>query len=192
LTDNPARTATYQAVKIAREAGALISFDVNYRPSLWKHPDHALLEAKKMIKEVTLVKVNETEAVLLTGLDRLDPTNPVEVEKAALDLLDQGPELVVVTLGAEGSYFQGRQGGAYVPPFKVKTVDAVGCGDAFVAGLLTRLAVEKNWQEQLGVQKLADIVRFANAVGALTSQKRGALPAMPTADQVDDFLNKIN
>ena len=172
LTDEPARAATFEAARIAREAGALISYDVNYRPSLWKDPSQALIQAQNMLKAVDLIKVNEEEAALLTGRDHLDPINPVEVENAAIAILKQGPTLVVVTLGSEGSYFQIEKGGCYVPPYKVETVDAIGCGDAFVAGLLTQLTQNGDWKNKLFQDQLTEILRFANAVGALTSLKR--------------------
>ena len=192
LTDEPARAATFEAARIAKEAGALISFDVNYRPSLWNDPAQALIQAQQMIKEVDLVKVNEVEAALLTGKTDLDPSDPVQVENAAILLLNQGPTLVVVTLGADGSYFHLKGGGCYIPPYKVETIDAVGCGDAFVAGLLTKLVEDGDWKEKLSLEKLQDVLRFANAVGALTSLKRGAIPAMPTIDEVNKFIAKRN
>ncbi|NQS91558.1 MAG: carbohydrate kinase [Chloroflexi bacterium] len=190
LTDEPARSATYEAVRVARKAGALVSYDVNYRPSLWKDPDRALTEAATMIKEVNLVKVNEEEAALLTGMEYLDPTDQVRVESAALTLLSMGSEIVVITLGAEGSYFQIKNGGAYVPPFKVETIDAVGCGDAFMAGLLTRLVEQDDWKGNNSPDEFYEFLRYANAVGALTSLKRGAIPAMPDRKEVEDFLMK--
>jgi fructokinase len=188
LTDEPVRSATFEAAKIARKSGALVSYDVNYRPTLWKDKDEALFQAKLMLREVDLVKVNEAEAALLTGMEELDPTDPILVENAALKLLKEGPSIVVITLGAEGSYFQIREGGAYVPPFSVDTVDAVGCGDAFSAGLLTRLVERKDWREELSVDSLKEDLRFANAVGAITSLKRGAIPALPTKEEVEEFL----
>ncbi|MCJ7715187.1 MAG: PfkB family carbohydrate kinase [Anaerolineales bacterium] len=190
LTDEPARSATYEAVRVARKAGALVSYDVNYRPSLWKDPAQALTEAATMMKEVNLVKVNEEEAALLTGMDGLDPTDLVQVESAALTLLRKGPEIVVVTLGAEGSYFQISNGGAYVPPFKVEAIDAVGCGDAFMAGLLTKLVGQDDWKRNNSPDDIYEFLRYANAVGALTSLKRGAIPAMPDRKEVEDFLMK--
>ena len=145
-----------------------------------------------MIKEVDLVKVNEEEAALLTGRVNLDPKDQVEIEKAAIAILEQGPTLVVVTLGSEGSYFQIEKGGCYVPPYKVKTIDAIGCGDAFVAGLLTQIIQEGDWKDKLSLERLMEILSFANAVGALTSLKRGAIPAMPTIDDVNKYLEKNN
>ena len=190
LTDEPARSATIEGAKLARKAGALVSYDVNYRPSLWKDPSQALEQALKMLEEVDLVKVNEEEAALLTGSDALDQSDPVQIEKAAIQLLDMGPDLVVVTLGSEGSYFQMDSGGGYVPPYRVETVDAVGCGDAFVAGLLMKLVQFENWIEDLSIENMFDCLRFANAVGALTSLKRGAIPAMPTIEEVNQYLEQ--
>ena len=188
LTDDPARSATFRAAQVARKAGALVSFDVNYRPSLWKDPAEALIQAHRMLKEVDLVKVNEEEAALLTSFENINPADISQVKNAALELLKKGPEIVIVTLGAEGSYFQIAEGGAYIQPFKVETVDAVGCGDAFVAGLLSRLISEEDWRNGLSVKALKEHLKFANAVGALTSLKRGAIPALPTKQEVKQFL----
>jgi fructokinase len=190
LTDEPARSATYRAAQIARQAGALVSYDVNYRPSLWKDNAQALEQAEKMVREVDLVKVNEVEAALLSGIEKLDPADHAEIEAAAKSLLRKGPKLVVVTLGSEGSYFQIAEGGECVPPFRVDTIDAIGCGDAFVAGLLSKLVRGKDWQENLTMERLPEILRFANAVGALTSLKRGAIPALPHIDEVEKFLSE--
>ncbi len=190
LSDEPARSATFAAARFARDAGARISFDVNYRPSLWQDTEQALRQIKAMIKEVDLVKANEVEAALLTGEEHLDSGDPSGLERAARELLQQGPELVVLTLGAQGSYYQTRQAGAFVPAFPVDTIDAVGCGDAFVAGMLAKLARIDRWQEELDPNNLAEILTYANAVGALTSLKRGAIPAMPTLDQVEYFLSE--
>ncbi len=188
LTDEPVRSATFSAARIARAAGALVSYDVNYRPSLWKNPEEALVQARLMIKEVDLVKLNEVEAALLTGLEEINQLDLVQVENAALELMKSGPEIVVITLGAGGSYYQIEEGGVYVPPFKVDTIDAVGCGDAFVAGLLSKLVEQNDWRENLSLARMTPALQYANAVGALTSLKRGAIPAMPTKKEVEKFL----
>jgi len=188
LTDEPARSATFEAARIARTAGALVSFDVNYRPALWKEPQDALHQARKSLSKVDLLKVNEIEVALLAGLEDFDPADLEQLETAAKALLANGPELVIVTLGEHGSYFQIEGGGAFVPPFEVETIDAVGCGDAFIAGLLTRLIAGPDWKGNLGHDYLLAALRFANAVGALTSTKRGVIPALPMAGEVDEFL----
>jgi fructokinase len=181
LTDEPARSATQAAVQIAERGGALISFDVNYRPRLWSDPDEAATRIRAMLPFVNLVKVNEVELPLLTGTDDLD--------RGSAALLEIGPSLCLVTLGPRGSYFQSEQGGGRVPAFAVNTVDATGCGDAFIAGVLTRLvAAGANWRDRLGPGWLRDTLRYANAVGALTAQTQGVIPALPRAHQVNEFL----
>jgi fructokinase len=190
LTDEPVRSATHEAVRIARQAGALISYDMNYRPSLWSDPHQALEQAQLMLPEVDLLKVNEEEVALLSERESIDPTDVDSLEQASLTLLKKGPKLVVVTLGKDGSYFQIEGGGKYVPAFKVETIDAIGCGDAFVAGLLTQLVKSDRPLDEFSIDQLGQVLQYANAVGALTSLKRGVIPALPTAQQVNKFLNK--
>ena len=183
--------------RIARAASALISFDVNYRPSLWASPAQALAQISAMIPKVDLLKVNEVEIELLAGGQNPGGTNPRgrpevgDLTEMAGRLLAQGPELVVVTLGADGSYFQTASASGFVPPFSVETVDAVGCGDAFIAGVLTQLTAGDDWRAHLSIERLAEILRYANAVGALTATKQGVIPALPTAEEVRDFLDSI-
>jgi fructokinase len=182
LGAEPIRSATWEALKLARQGGALISFDVNYRPSLWESPQQALDQVRSMIPHVDLVKVNEIELELLTGSQE---------SAASRRLLELGPRLVVVTLGPLGSYFATLEGGEHVPPFQVEAVDATGCGDAFIAGLLWQLIAGGDWRAQLISERLRSILRYANAVGALTATKVGVIPALPTAAQVEEFLSQV-
>ena len=184
LGQEPSRGATLEAARIAREAGALISFDVNYRPTLWRSPEEAYEQVVAIIPHANLLKVNEVELALLAGSEDLDI--------ASKTLLQMGPELCVVTLGPDGSYFRVAEGGEFVPPFKVQAVDAVGCGDAFVAGLLCQLVVGADWRAQLSIARMREILHYANAVGALTALKQGVIPALPTAVMVDEFLSQHN
>jgi fructokinase len=180
LIQEPSRSATLEAAKLAHVAGALISFDVNYRPSLWRDSEEAYDTVTATLPHVNLLKVNEVELALLSGSEDLDA--------ASKTLLEKGPDLCVVTLGPDGSFFQVAAGGEYVPAFKVPTVDATGCGDAFVAALLYQLVANGNWRDQLLPSRMHEILRYANAVGALTALTQGVIPALPTADQVDRFL----
>ena len=188
LSDEPVRSATYQAAKTAKDAGALISFDVNYRPALWNNPFEALDQAQKVLPDVDLLKVNEIEAELLSGYTGLGPHDLSRVEKALDSLLEKGPTLVVLTFGPEGSYFKLAGGGGYVPPFKVETIDSVGCGDAFTAGLLVKLVAGSDWRSMLSQEQLQTSMYYANAVGALKSTKSGAIPGMPNLKEVEYFL----
>ncbi len=186
LGQEPSRSATLEAARIAHQAGALISFDVNYRPLLWRTPEDARARVMEVLPRVDLLKLNEIELEVLTG-DR-DPAT------ASAQLLDYGPALVVVTLGPHGSFFRCQAGGEHVPAFQVETVDATGCGDAFIAGLLYQLVTPAgervDWRSQLTLDRMREILRYANAVGALTALTLGVIPALPTAAQVEHFLNQ--
>ena len=188
LTDEPSRSAAFEAVRLARAAGALVSFDANYRPSLWQSPEAALAQYRALIPQVDLLKVNETELEMLVDGHWSAAGGRLTIGEAAGALLARGPSLVVVTLGRQGSYFQTAAGGELVPGFDVATVDTVGCGDAFIAGVLARLLAADDWRGLLGVEHLRQILRYANAVGALTATKRGAIPALPTQTGVERFL----
>jgi fructokinase len=182
LIDEPIRSATLRAIEIARAAGAMISFDVNYRPALWQSQEAARLRMLETIPQVDLVKVNDTELALLTGSDDLDP--------ASRSLLRKGPKLCVVTLGAKGSFFQTGQYSEFIPAYEVETVDATGCGDAFIASLLFQLVKDGKMLADLSPARLSGALNYANAVGALTSLTQGVIPALPYAHQVEEFLSQ--
>ena len=107
LAEEPSRSATFAAVKLARAAGALISFDVNYRPSLWAGREQAIAQIEAMIPHVHLLKVNEVELALLVGESPSD--------QAAVLLLARGPALILLTKGRQGSAFYTRSGSGHVP-----------------------------------------------------------------------------
>jgi fructokinase len=185
LSDEPIRSATHEAVRQATRAGALISFDVNFRPSLWRSWDDAHEQIRAIVSKVNLIKVNEAELALLSGGTGL--------EDEAHALLDLGPELVVVTLGSDGSYFATANASGRVPPFRVTAVDSTGAGDSFVAGMLCGMVlpmpgVPAKWRERLSASQLAASLRYANAVGAITSTQQGVIPSLPSAAQVEEFL----
>ena len=179
LIEEPSRSATLEAVRVAREAGALVSFDVNYRPTLWS-PDAARLQIEAALPLDDVLKVNEAELGLLTGES--------DAARGGQRLLARGPALVLVTLGPEGCVFCCAAGAEHVPAYAVETVDATGCGDAFVAGLLTGLQRERDWPSALRTPRLHEIVRRACAAGALTATRQGAIPALPTAAELEAFL----
>jgi fructokinase len=182
LIDEPSYSATLRALELARRGRALISFDVNYRPRLWPNGHTAREKIAETIPGADLVKVNDVELQLLT--DRED------IAAGSRLLLEMGPSLCVVTLGPQGSYYRIADSAGFIPPFQVDTVDATGCGDAFVAGLLLGLVGAEPWRSNLNPERLRRILRYANAVGAFTAQSLGVIPALPRADQVEQFLGE--
>jgi fructokinase len=170
----PSRSATRAAVQRARQAGAFISYDPNLRLSLWESADAARVGMIAGLDGAHLVKVSEEELDFLTGGNAVDP------------LWRADTRLIAVTRGAAGVSLFTRDGARVdAPGFAVNAVDTTGAGDGFVAGMLVGL-LERAFA--LDAESLAQIARFANAVGALTTTGKGAIPSLPTRAAVEAFL----
>ena len=179
LTDEPARGATLTAVRAAREAGAIISYDPNYRASLWPDEQTAITRMRSVLGLVDIVKISDEESVLVTG--RESPAG------AAAALLDQGAGCAVVTLGRGGAMAANRHGSVQLPVPDVPVVDTTGAGDAFWGGFLYTLLEKGHRPSELTAGDLSDCVRFANAAATLCVQKRGGIPAMPSLAEVAEL-----
>jgi fructokinase len=177
---DPARLTTYEAVKVAREAGLMVSYDPNLRPALWPDLDLALDQMTLAMELVDLLKVSGEELEFLTGTK--------DLEAGAKALYDLGPELVAVTLGDAGCYYHHSSGTGAVPGFQVEVEDTVGCGDAFVASMLLLLNEAESDLADLTAPELERICRFANAAAAITATGSGAIPALPARGEVEELL----
>lgn len=186
LISEPCRSATLRAVEIAVQAGLLVSYDPNLRLNLW---ESALAARQGMLLGwpfASVIKVSAEELAFLSGHALGEQPELAELRRAAHAIWHAGLELLVVTLGGQGSAWITRQGAGLAPGFSVKPVDTTGAGDGFVAGLLRGLLAQpKTWNDP---QALPGICRFANAVGALTTTRRGAIPALPDLHQVQQFM----
>ena len=180
LTDEPARSATFFAVKEAKEAGAVISYDPNYRALLWKSEEEAVKHMRSMIPYADIMKISDEETVLLSG--KSDPKEAAEV------LLNQGGDCVIVTLGKDGALLKTKQVEVQVKGKDRKPVDTTGAGDSFWGGILSRLALNNVKPADLTEAQAEEYLKFANAVAGLSVEKRGAIPAMPTLEQVMNEL----
>lgn len=123
LTDEPAREATLAAIQIAKASGTLISYDPNYRASLWENENTAVEDMKSVISFADIMKVSDEESILLTG--------EKDYDSALKELLAMGPKLVAITLGKEGVLIGTKEGIKKVSGFEAKTVDTTGAGDSF-------------------------------------------------------------
>jgi ribokinase len=132
----------------------------------------------RLLKLVSILTPNETEAELLTGIPVDDDA---AAAKAADKLLAKGVQTVILTLGARGAFVATKKGKQLVPGFKVKPADTTAAGDIFNGALAVALAEGK---------PLAEAVRFANAAGALSVTKLGAQPSAPKRQEIDRLLEK--
>ena len=184
LTDEPARAATLHAVDLARQAGVLVSYDPNYRASLWPSENEAIEQMTMLLQQADLVKINEDEALLLCGT-----SNP---EVAAQCILDQGAALVAVTLGSQGALIATRAGSVLVPACPCRARDATGAGDSFWGALLFQLVHEQGMRTAdlaaLSREALLCAGSFACAAASCCVERPGGIPAMPGKDEVLDRL----
>ncbi len=175
LTAEPARTATLEAAKAAKANGAWVSYDPNYRASLWPDEGTAVRNMTEPLNMVDILKVSDEELPLLTGC-----TDPAE---GSARLADQGVRLVLVTLGAEGAFYRFDGHTGHVPGVPCQVGDTNGSGDTFFGAALSQL-VKLDSLDQLTVPELRRILAFANKAASITTSRHGAIPAMPTLEEV--------
>lgn len=180
LIQDPSRAATLDALRRAKARGAVISYDPNLRPPLWPDLDVARERILEGMPHADFVKVSEEEAEFLFG--------PSDLSAHAAALMDRGPRLVAITLGANGAYLANRTAAVRLPGFAVQAVDTTGAGDGFVAGVLSELPSED--PGDISADDLECIGRLACAVGALACTRKGAIPSLPLRSEALAFLSE--
>ena len=177
LTDEPARSATYQAVAYAKSKGKLITYDPNLRKPLWK--DLAVCKEQMLwgLGQADVVKISDEEVEFLFGLGVR--------EGAAHILANYGVKLVFVTCGAEGCYYQNAQASGMVPSLSgIKVKDTTGAGDIFGGSAVWKLLQHGKAPELLTGVELQDVVSFACTAAGLSTTKPGGITSVPVYEMV--------
>ena len=171
----PGYDALFGVLEYARKKGKIISYDPNFRPGQFPTMEMAKELFCKGLEYSDLVKVSEEEMSIITGLPE------EKYEEGAKRIFDMGKTAVFVTMGGKGAYYITKDEKGFVPGFQVDTVDTTGCGDCFMGSVHYYLTHDCGFS-------MGEIVRRANAAGALCATKRGAFDAMPTLGEVEAFL----
>jgi len=131
-----------------------------------------------LLKNVDYLTPNETELEILSGvkIDNLEDTI-----SASKILFNKGVNNIIVTLGSNGALIVTRDEVEHINGFNVSVCDTVAAGDAFNGALA--VAITENVSLEEGVQ-------LANAAGALTVTKKGAIPSIPYREEVETFLKE--
>ena len=185
LSHQPSRDATLKAIRCARDTGAFMSYDPNLRLMSWDTPEDAKHWIWEVMPYANVVKAAEEEWEFITDTS--------ELEVGSRRILGLGVDLVVVTRGEHGCYYNNGLDQGYVDGFQVEVVDPLGAGDGFVAAMLTQMMCafeEERKPFLLDDDQLCRIMRYANAAGALTTRKIGVIPALPTASDIEAFLER--
>ncbi|MHC4694826.1 MAG: ribokinase [Planctomycetota bacterium] len=135
--------------------------------------------SEQLLQMVDVLTPNETEAKILTGIEVKDRDS---AGAAAQKLLECGVKNVILTMGATGYLTVSDEGTEFVEARKVTAVDSTAAGDAFTGSLAVGLAQG---------QSLSEAALFANDVAAVSVTKMGAQPSMPTVQEVEAFISKM-
>ncbi|MCM3782292.1 PfkB family carbohydrate kinase [Neobacillus mesonae] len=184
LVESPMKHAHLKAIKSVKSKGGLISFDPNVRLPLWESPENCRRTIQSFIPYAHILKISDEELEFISGIK--------DTEEAITSLFHGDVKVVVYTKGKDGAEI-------YVSPqkryegkgFKVTVQDTTGAGDAFIGGflfqLLTMGAVQANLLDIMN-ESNQEILQFANGSGALTTTGKGAIPALPHAEEVQRFI----
>ena len=172
-----ALATTRKAVEMAKEKGAIIAIDANIRPLRWSSEEVCRETIGSFFEDADILKLTDEELFFLTE------TTTIEEGLQKLDSLLV--PIILVTVGADGTYAVLNGEVTHVPVEKVVPVDTTGAGDAFMAGVLRY--VHYNGLPT-STEELIECVAFGNKLGAIAATKAGALTALPRYEDIKQFL----
>lgn len=180
MTHEGVRKATKKALEIAKEAGALISFDPNLRPPLWDSLENAKEQVLYGLEQCHILKISDNEIQWLTGEE--DYSDGV---RWILDRFEI--PLILVSMGKEGSraYYDGMM--VEVKPFlQEHTIETTGAGDTFCGCVLHYIC--EYGLEGLKEEQLTEMLTFANAAASIITTRKGALRVMPEVSEIQEMI----
>ncbi|KAJ0558866.1 putative fructokinase [Helianthus annuus] len=183
LIHEPCKSTHLAAMDIAKKSGSILSYDVNLRLPLWPSSDVAREGIMSVWDQADVIKVSEDEITFLTGGD-----DAYDDDVVLKKLFHPNLKLFLVSEGGKGCRYYTKRFKGRVDGVKVKPVDTTGAGDAFVSGILSFLASDTSLLED--EKRLREALVFANGCGALVVTKKGAIPAMPTKEEVHQILQQ--
>lgn len=184
MTDGGVRTATKKAIDLAKENSALISFDPNLRPPLWKSLEDAKKQAAYGFSRCDILKISDNEIQWFTGESDLDAG--IRKLREQYDI-----PLIMLSMGKGGSRAYYKDLRVEAAPFlQENTIETTGAGDTFGACCLHH--VLEYGLENLDEQKLTQMLTFANAAASIVTTRKGALRVMPTREEVEELQNRGN
>ena len=180
MTHDEVRRATKKAIALAKENGALISFDPNLRPPLWSSLDLAKEQVAYGLGQCDVLKISDNEIQWFTGKEDYDEGIAVLQETYHIPL-------ILLSLGKEGSraYYKGLRV-EKAPYLQENTIETTGAGDTFGGSCLH--FVLKYGLDNLDEEKLLEMLSFANGAASLITTRKGALKVMPEVDEVNKLI----
>lgn len=180
MTHEPVRSATKRAIKVAKEAGALLSFDPNLREPLWDSLD----EAKECVREglavCDILKISDNEIQWFTGKE--DYTEGIQMIQEEYKI-----PFILLSMGKNGSRaYYGNVMTEATPFLQASTIETTGAGDTFGGACLHYIL--EHGLGNLQEKELKEMLTFANAASSIITTRRGALRVMPTQDEINELV----
>ena len=180
MTHEEVRNATKKAIDIAKEAGAVISFDPNLREPLWKSLDDAGAQVAYGLSRCDVLKISDNEIRWFTGEEDFDAGIRKLREQYNIPL-------IMLSMGKDGSRAYYKDLRVEVASFlQENTIETTGAGDTFGACCLHY--VLKYGLGGFDEEKLAEMLTFANAAASIITTRKGALRVMPKEAEVQELL----
>ena len=180
MTHADVRQATKKAIALAKENGAVISFDPNLRPPLWSSLDLAKEQVDYGLRQCDVLKISDNEILWFTG--KKDYDEAIKVLQDTYHI-----PLILLSLGKEGSraYYKGLRI-EQAPYLQEDTIETTGAGDTFGGSCLH--FVLKYGLDGLDEAKLKEMLSFANGAASLITTRKGALRVMPEPAEVEALI----
>lgn len=189
MTEEEIAQVTFEGMRRAAAAGAIVSFDMNLRPMLWPRDSDPAPRLWQALALADVVKVSREE---FDWLCRASGGDDVTVFAR---LWRGRPRLLLITDGGRPLRWRTRGDTGEVPAFRVTMQDSTAAGDAFVGGFLYQLGCQLACGSDLDAfcgdrAQIEESLRFAAAAGALAVTRRGSFAAMPALAEVNRLMEE--
>ena len=179
------RKAHAKAIMQAESVGAIVSFDINIRENLWSSRKEMLDAIVGFLPYADIIKMSDDELAIMCGREGISLSTEKDDIKSIFAISDKA-SLIVLTKGENGATVYDRDLNNYsVQAIKGNVVDTTGAGDSFIGSILYLLSLG---EANLSVNGMKKAMEFATKVSAIVCSKKGAMNAMPTKNQVNNFI----
>ncbi|WP_077622425.1 carbohydrate kinase family protein [Sediminibacillus massiliensis] len=180
LIESEVKYAHIEAIKKIKEQNGLVVFDPNVRKNLWEDQELYSTTIQEFIPYADVLKVSDDEVKLIT--------NKETIEEGIIHLLSQPIKLLILTRGRKGVTFFINNRKISVAGFNVHSIDTTGAGDSFIGAFLYRFSLKDKDLSEITLTELGDMGTFANSVAAMVTTRNGAISALPTKEELSDFM----
>ncbi len=181
MTHEGVREATRKAIALAKDGGAIVSFDPNLRPPLWSSLELAREQVLYGLERCDILKISDNEIQWLSGEE--------DYHAGIAWLREKFPNitLVLLSMGPDGSRAYYRDLVVEVPAFlQSNTIETTGAGDTFCGCMLHHVC--RYGLENLDAEKLREALTFSNAAASLITTRKGALRVMPGIGEIETLM----